>query len=401
MPPGNGFEGIVGAEHVRIPPGEALDDVPVHLVVRPGSAAEVAACLAEARARGAALVASGGGSKLAWGNRCDAPGLVRLDLGRLDRLVELEAAEGIATVEAGIDVAALANAAAAHGLCTLLDTSHVGGTVGGSLATEAFGPEFSLDRRTRNEVLGLEVALVEGTVTRSGGRVVKNVTGFDLVRLYCGSFGTLGAITSATLRLRPAPELCWVYGVELADFEAALVRARELVERAVDPQGVAARARGERVELVWLLEGGRVDVAERARRSEAERRDPTDWESLRRARVADPAEGRARVRLFARPSDALGMIGAVERAAGRDAVRLVLPTAGVVFAEPPEEALEPLLQAAARASYGVFVERVSAAWKADHDVFGAPPDALPLMRALKARFDPGRVLAPGRFVAGV
>ena len=69
--------------------------------------------------------------------------------------------------------------------------------------------------------------------------------------------------------------------------------------------------------------------------------------------------------------------------------------------EPAEEALEGLLEAAVRAPYGALVERASAAWKVGHDVFGAPPDSLALMRALKARFDPERVLAPGRFVGGV
>ncbi len=405
MPGEAGFDRIVGAEHVRIPAGEALDGVPVRRVVRPANADQVGACLALAREGHVALIVSGGGTKLAWGNRCDAPGLVRLELGRLDQVVDLDADEGVATVEAGIGVAVLSNHAEPHGLTTLLDTSHAGGTVGGSIATEAFGPEFSLDRRARDELLGLEVALPDGSLTHAGGRVIKNVTGFDLVRLYCGSFGTLGVITRATLRLRPLPARREVHVVELAGFGAALERARELVERGVDAQGVAARPCAERVELIWLLEGSETDVAERARRSAGERRDAAEWEGVRRARVADPAappdEGRARVRLFGRPSDTLGMIGAVERAAGRGALRLALPAAGVVFAEPAEEALEAMLEAAVRGPYGALVERASAAWKAGHDVFGAPPDSLALMRALKARFDPERVLAPGRFVAGV
>jgi FAD/FMN-containing dehydrogenase len=80
------------------------------------------------------------------------------------------------------------------------------GTLGGALAADPFGPDWTLDRRLRNEVLGVEIALANGELVVAGGRVVKNVTGFDLVRLYCGSLGTLGVLTRATVRLRALPE---------------------------------------------------------------------------------------------------------------------------------------------------------------------------------------------------
>lgn len=395
------FEAIVGSAHVRIPPDESLDGVPVQLVVRPGRPEEVARCLQVSARLGAALVASGGGTKLGWGNRSDADGLVRLDLGRLDAIQALDAPEGVATLQAGLGVGTLAGEAAPQGVGARLDSSHAGASVGGSIATDAFGPELLPERRVRDELLGLQVALPNGELTRCGGRVVKNVTGFDLVRLYCGSFGTLGVITEACVRLRPLPTARNVLGLGLPGWGAGLERARELLERAVEPAG-AVVVPGERgVELLWRVEGSEADVAVRSRRVAGEARGGADWEAVRRARAAPPEGGRGCVRLSGRPSDLAGMLDAMSRAAGEGALRMLLPAAGIAFVEPAEERLDAVLQTAAERRWGAFVERAPDGWKPGRDVFGAPPEALPLMRELKRRFDPQRTLAPGRFVGGI
>ncbi len=393
------FQRIVGRTHAFLPAAEALDGVPIGLAVRPGDAAEIAACLAQARGLGIAVVPSGGGTKLGWGNRSDAKGLMLLDLGRLARITDLDPDEGVATVEAAVRSDDLAKRAAAAGKRALLDSAHTGETVGGVIATDAFGPEVSHERRARNELLGLQVAFPDGTLARCGGRVVKNVTGFDLVRLQCGAFGTLGVITEATVRLRARPAARRVLGRALPSFADAIERALEVEGHGAAPAGLAVLPMGRGAELLWLLEGGEADVALRAERAPGEPLADADWERVRRARAEPGAP--MWIRLGARSSDTCDLAFAVENLAGHDALRLALPGFGCLFAEPPEDALDPLVERCAKEGWACVVESAPAEWKRGRDVFGRAPEALPLMRALRQRFDPERVLAPGRFVRGV
>jgi glycolate oxidase FAD binding subunit len=397
------FEQILGAAHVWVPAGESLDGKPVTLVLRPGTPEEVAACLAEAVERAAAVVVTGGGSKLGWGNTPEAQAVVRLDLTRLDVPSDVNPDEGVATVQAGTRVADLVRELEPLGKRTRLETPHAGATVGGTIAADAFGPDVAPERRVRDEVLGLEVALANGSVTRCGGRVVKNVTGFDLVRLYCGSLGTLGVITAATFRLRPGPETRRVLGRGFDAWEPAMAFAAELLRGPADPSAVAlrpkadARPEADAVEVLWLLEGSERDVASRAG---YESGDPRDFEEWRRVE-AETAGGGAepvRLRLGARPSDTLAVCVAIRELAGAAAVRLALPRVGLVFADLGVGALEPTFERAAARGWTAFAERAPDEVKRHVDVFGPPPDTLPLMRALKRRFDPQRVLSPGRFV---
>ncbi len=393
------FQRIVGRAHAFLPAAEHLDGVPIGLAVRPGSAAEVAACLAQARALGIAVVPSGGGTKLGWGNLSDAKGLMLLDLGRLANIADLDPDEGVATVQAAVRVEDLAKRAAPTGKRALLDSGHSGETVGGVIATDAFGPEAAHDRRARHELLGLEVAFADGTLGRCGGRVVKNVTGFDLVRLQCGAFGTLGVITEATLRLRALPAARAVVGRALPSFADAIEGALEIESRGALPAGLAVLPMGRGAELLCLLEGGCAAVRLRAERAGGEPLEESDWERARRARSETGA--RTWIRLGARPSDTCDLAFAVENLAGHDALRLALPRFGCLFAEPPEDALDPLVLRCTREGWACAIESAPADWKRGRDVFGPAPEALPLMRALRRRFDPDRVLAPGRFVGGL
>jgi glycolate oxidase FAD binding subunit len=391
------FEQIVGKKAVWLPAGEELDGVPFTLVVRPADAEQVAACLEEASARRAAVVATGGRSKLGWGNVPDAKGLVRLDLSALRRRLEVDPDEGVATVEAGVALADLSREVRAQGKRLLLETPHRGSTVGGAIAADSFGLELGPERRTRDELLGLEVALPNGKLARAGGRVVKNVSGFDLVRLYCGSLGTLGVITQASLRLRPLPEARRVLGIAARSWDDAIGEARALLAGDVLPQGVAVLPTERGVEALLLLEGAARDVAERAGRLPAEQRSEEDWARAARELTGEQA-GDVRLQVGARPSDTLEACHEIRIAAGERALRLALPAAGLVLAEVPAASLAPLIERCAERGFAPFVERAPATLKRAVDVFGRPPDTLPLMRALKQRFDPNRVLAPGRFV---
>src|SRR5215831_13778312 len=185
---GDPFEAIVGAEHVVRPENDALCGARVLAVVRPADAAEVAACLRAATESRVPIVAVGGGTKLGFGNDLDARDCVRLELGRLSRELALDPDEGVADVGAGVALERLAGEAAAVGKTTAFEALRTGATVGGAIAVDPVGLDFGPDARARDDLLGLEVALANGELAHAGGRVVKNVTGFDLVRLHCGAF---------------------------------------------------------------------------------------------------------------------------------------------------------------------------------------------------------------------
>lgn len=204
----------VGAEHVRSRPGElapyARDATPLFqhrpdLVVFPGSTAEVAAVLRLATEHRIPVVPRGGGSNLAAAT-VPLHGGVVLVLTRMDQILEVSAGELLARVQPGVTTDALARRAATDGLLYAPDPgSRTVATVGGNVATCAGGLRGLKYGVTRNYVLGLEVVLPTGEVIRTGGRLWKDVAGYDLTRLLTGSEGTLGVITEVTVALLPAP----------------------------------------------------------------------------------------------------------------------------------------------------------------------------------------------------
>jgi glycolate oxidase len=174
-------------------------------VVVAHATADVAATLAWAQEHGVPVVPRGGGTSLAGGATA-TDGCVVLSTARMTTIREVDQANEVAVAEAGVINADLDRAAAEHGLMYAPDpSSYEISTIGGNLATNAGGLRCVKYGVTRDSVLGLEVVLAGGRVLRTGRRTVKGVTGYDLTSLFVGSEGTLGVITSATLRLRPRP----------------------------------------------------------------------------------------------------------------------------------------------------------------------------------------------------
>jgi glycolate oxidase FAD binding subunit len=398
---GDPFEAIVGVAHVERPAAARLAGARVDAVVWPADAHELAACLRAASEAKLAIVACGGGTRQHLGNPLDSEACVRLELGRIADHVDVNRDEGIATLDAGVRIGALGARLEACAKTSLLSYLPAEGTVGGALAADPFGPDWTLDRRLPNDVLGIEVALANGALAAAGGRVVKNVTGFDLVRLYCGSLGTLGVITRATFRLRALPECERIVSARFASLEAGLLAVVASAAVSAELFAAALRVDGEGAELLVRLVGDAKAVEHKAAQLPGESAPLETWARLRAALATVPAAGRARVRLSARPSDVAGLCRVASDVAGAAALRAVLPLAGSVVVEV-EDAQLPLLSAAAeRADAVFFAERAPGAGAAPCDVYGAAPDSLALMRAVKARFDPQRVLSPGRFVGGI
>lgn len=182
---------------------------------------DVTVTLRHAHALRVPVVPRGAGTGLSGGATAGEGTLV-LDLSGMNRVLELSADDQLAVVEPGVITAELDRAAGAHGLRYAPDPASAAlSTIGGNIATNAGGLRCAKYGVTRDSVLGLEAALADGTVVRTGRRTVKGVTGYDLTALLTGSEGTLAVITSATLRLRPLPVATATLAAYFPSFEEA------------------------------------------------------------------------------------------------------------------------------------------------------------------------------------
>ncbi|MGI5397289.1 FAD-binding oxidoreductase [Streptomyces sp. CA-251251] len=208
------LKSIVGDAHYRETDGDLVpfsrDATPLFsarpdAVVFPADTQEVSAVVSLATQHGIPVVPRGAGSNLCAATVALHGGIV-LSLTRLNRILEIAPAELLARVQPGVASAALAEEAADQGLLWAPDPgSRTVATIGGTIATNAGGLRGLKYGVTRDYVLGLEAVLPTGEVIRTGGRLHKDVAGYDLTRLLTGSEGTLAVITEATLALRPAP----------------------------------------------------------------------------------------------------------------------------------------------------------------------------------------------------
>jgi glycolate oxidase len=205
---------LVGAPHVLTEPEALLCysyDSTLHkhlpeVVVRPGDTAEVSAVLALCNANGIAVTPRGAGTNLSGGTVPSGAGVV-LSLDRMNKILDIDPENLTVTVQPAVVTQTLAIAVEAQGLFYPPDPSSWSvSTIAGNIAENAGGPRAFKYGVTRDYVMGLEVVLANGDVLRTGGKNVKDVSGYDMTRLFVGSEGTLGVITEATLRLVPKPE---------------------------------------------------------------------------------------------------------------------------------------------------------------------------------------------------
>lgn len=269
---------VVGADHVRLGVEERLryghdetEDLvyPPEVVVRPASTAQVSAVLAACHAAGVPVTPRGAGSGLS-GGALPVFGGVLLTLERMDRILEIDVDNRMAVVEPGVVTGTLHAAALARGLYYPPDpASSATCQIGGNLAENAGGPHCVKYGLTKDYVLALEAVLVDGRVLRTGGKLRKDVAGYNLAQLLVGSEGTLAVITEATLRLIPAPR---ARRLALAPFEsldaaaagmvavyrsAVTPSALEIVERAAIEAVVAHLGRavpGQEAEALLFVE---------------------------------------------------------------------------------------------------------------------------------------------------
>lgn len=436
--------------HGRAEPTDfSVDGVVPKRIVFPKDVGALAETIRHAHAEGLAVGPRGGGTKTGLGN---PPRRLDLVVGtrELNGLVDHQPANLTVTVQAGTPLAALQAILAKHGQFLPLATpSPERATVGGILATNASGPRRLAYGTVRDWLIGLRVVHADGTVTKAGGKVVKNVTGYDMNKLYVGSLGTLGIIVEATFKVTPLPVVRRTLMVHFASMEAACnaalaidaagigplaaavmneevvrrlsvempaVRADEAllaVELGGRPRGVERRER----ELRCILAGHGGTRAELLGNGEAFWQATVDlgWEDAAgavalRCGVASSAIAGVVMRAshsFAAPFAPVSAPAQDNELPLRPGL-IVQPGAGIVrttfTAEDLPVATErvtSLRQTAVALGGYAIVERCDPPLKAHLDVWGDAGSSMAVMRRVKEQFDPGGVLNPGRFAGGI
>jgi glycolate oxidase FAD binding subunit len=410
---------IGGVEHMRAATAEdAIDGVQPLMVIEPGGPDEVAGVLKTASAAGLHVIPRGGATKMDWGNAPHGGDLI-LSTRRLNRIVEHAWGDMTATVEAGCTLQQLQQTLAEHGQRLALDPLWPEkATIGGILATNDSGPLRIRFGSLRDLIIGITLALADGTLAKSGGKVVKNVAGYDLPKLATGSLGTLGVITQAIFRLHPipretrsltftAPDNTAMNALVLAILDAKLVPTglqvcvadTSLPEIDLRFEGTAAGCEAQVQQAVRLAAGCRQIEAQ----PDAWNAPEAVWGGLEPSVVCKftllPASMKtffAKVRGVAEQAHLRWRL--VAQAVGAGCLRLE-GDAAALDAFPG--AIAELRQDLEAHGGSLVVLRCPSAVKSKLDVWGSPGDAFPVMRSIKAQFDPAGVLNPGRFIGGI
>ena len=408
---------IVGDAHVHdADERDAVAGVIPSLVVAPADEEQVAAVLAWATRESLRVVVRGGSTKLRWGappRGCD----VVLSTARLDALVEHEPGDLVCVAQAGMPLAALQQALAPHRQALMLDPGHgVAATLGGIVAANAWGPLRTGYGTARDLVIGARFVLADGTVGHSGGKVVKNVAGYDVAKLLIGSLGTLAVVTQVSLRLHPLPRASHTVA-----FDGLTADTVQAAWHAVEGAPVAAA----KVALLWpertMLV--RVDGTEEGAAQQAETLctlRPGDTAAPPPPRMlsddeADAAWDHAATAVWSGNPDIAVAACAVPRSELRGLVHhlghaaeraVVLPSLGVAEAVLPADALPAEVAALRQWAEGVgghvVLRRPSVALAAGSATWPkGDAVAVELMRAVKRSFDPAGTLAPGRHLGGI
>jgi len=391
---------------------DEIDGVTPTRVAVPKTLEQASAILSWANDNAVHVIPRGGGSKLDWSNQPRDCHLV-FSLENLNRKIEHVWQDMTVTVEAGVTIAQLQSELARHGQRLPLDAlwpDH--STVGGVIACNDNGALRIRFGSVRDLILGVTVVLANGTIARSGGRVVKNVAGYDLPKLFTGSFGTLGVIAEVTLRAYPLPHSVRNLSFRFNDVATANRYMLAIADTALVPTGMQLRIAQNELPVVdlrfeGLTEGCDAQV-ERAIKlaSSAESMASSDdvwgarealWSgkapfvigkfSVLPTAIADCVEGiRTQFSGCTIVAQSLGL--GVFRAQGNSSEQLL-------------QSLTALRSAIRKLGGTLTVPRAPIEIKKVIDVFGERTTSYPLMVRVKQQFDPKGILSPGRFLGGI
>jgi glycolate oxidase FAD binding subunit len=359
----------------------------------PASTAEASELFKAATADGLTVAIRGGGTKQDWGGKLEQPDIV-VDTRRLTGIVEHAAGDLIVVVRAGTPMAELQERLASKGQQLALDEPFAGATVGGTVAVSTSGPRRMLYGTARDLVIGMTIVRADGTVAHSGGKVVKNVAGYDLGKLFTGSYGTLGLITRCAFRLHPLPEASAFVTARVRNVADALaaVRGTQVVPSAVEIDSASGQ-------VAVLVEGTSAGVSARAAtlaKILGEDGGRPDWWGRY------PWEpGSTGIKVTAALSRVPALLTSKINMRGSAGTGVLY--AGMPADTPPDEVarcVDELRTAARDAGGHAIVLTAPKEVRERVDIWG-PVDGLALMWRVKQQFDPDGRLAPGRFVGGI
>jgi glycolate oxidase FAD binding subunit len=413
----NKFIAIAGNEYVRAAtPADAVAGVQPKLVIEPGTERELAEILRLSNEAGLAVIPRGGGTKLGWANPPARADLI-LSTARLSKIIEHAWADLTVSVESGCTIQTLQETLAQHGQRLALDPLWPRkATIGGVLSTNDGGALRLRFGALRDLIIGVTIALPDGTLASSGGKVVKNVAGYDLPKLVTGALGTLGVITRAVFRLHPLPRNARSFSVATAHAEATqslvlAVQDSKLAHTSLQShfsndaspvsdilfEGTEAGLSAQEAQLRKLSEPARVIVAS-----------SSIWNAREELwNLSDP-QSTAIAKISVLPASLARTVDLGRRAASALRLRwraLTYATGiGWVRLEGQAEALcnvLEVLRGELRAQTGSLVALHRPDKMPPFEAWGDSGDGLPLMKAVKQQLDPKSTLNPGRFVGGI
>lgn len=409
---------IVGKKHVREAKSEdAVEGVEPSFVVEPGSIEEISSVMKLAYAEGLAVAPRGSGTKTHLGNPPRELDLI-VSTARMNEVIEYVPGDQVVRVQAGIKLADLQKKLGESKQMLAIDPPEEDATVGGLIATNASGPRRYSYGTVRDLIIGIRIVLADGTIAKAGSKVVKNVAGYDLSKLFTGSLGTLGVIAEANFRLHPVRDVSRTVVAEIDGGPQEIHAAADAVVRTqAEPTAIELRYEEDEKLISVLLEsieGGieaKVQTISHVLGSHGTVRDPQDGDQLGDT-LPSAEEEDALVKISAPPAELTAVLDSVLGAAERRGLNHPKITGhagtGVTFVGlsgedvgAKAETIGELREIWGRRGGSVVLLGAPRELKEKVGVWGPPRDDIGLMGRVKDKFDSRVIMNPGRFVGGI
>jgi len=392
-------------------------------VVYPSTPEQLSEVVAYAARNGWRMLICGSGSKLHWGGLADGIQVV-VSTARLNRLIEFASSDLTVTAEAGLKLADLQAKLAEAGQFLPIDPAYpTQATLGGIVATADTGALRQRYGGLRDLLIGITLVRSDGKLAKAGGRVVKNVAGYDLMKLFTGSYGTLGILSQLSFRIYPLPAAAatlFVTGKQIAQLTAQLL-ASGLTPTAIE---ILAASTVQHLELepqlepqlALLIRFQSIEIGVRQQLAQVEqmakhlglstRQIPSSgevalWQQLRHLIDYPPPEMPLTCKIGIEPAQAVTVLSQLEQAGAGGVIHAGSGLGSLYLPSASAETLFKLRQIVQAAGGFLSVLSAPEALKQQIDIWGYTGDALGLMRQIKSQFDPENLLSPHRFVGKI
>jgi glycolate oxidase FAD binding subunit len=414
------LENVVGKKNVHEATAEdAVEGVGPSLVAEPSSVEETSELMKLAAREGLVVVPRGGGTKMHLGDPPRELDLI-VSTARLNDVIEHVPGDQVVRVQAGIKLEDVQNHLSGSNQMLAIDPPERGATIGGIVAANSSGPRRYKYGTIRDLIIGITVVLHDGTVAKAGSKVVKNVAGYDLSKLFTGSLGTLGIIATANFRLHPIPDAARTVAVEIESPQAAGDVTQALMHSQIEPTAVELHY-GENAKLLTVLVESipagveaKAETASFLLKPFGEVRALTDEEVENLGPLQPPAAGddEVAIKIAAPPADLADVLGSILGAAERRGLahpRLTGHAASGVtlvgLSGGDEDSMahfvNEMREIWVRRGGSVTLQRTPLALKDRVGTWDNGGDYLGLIRRVKEKFDPRGGLNPGRFIGGI